>query len=117
MKQRLLVMNGSRIVQHEQDGQWRNEKVDKAGTLKPGIYNLYLASRADKHAACSGVIVHADKDSVFQQVDKRYVAHARADFDKVPEIGSALRISYDAQGKADVSAEAVQLSRGRSRSL
>lgn len=117
MKQRLLVMNGSRIVQHEQGGQWRNEKVDKAGTLKPGIYNLYLASRADKSATCSGVIVHADKDSVFQQVGKTYVVHVRADFDKVPEIGSALRISYDAQGKANVSAETVQLSRGRSWSV
>src|SRR5574338_20211 len=106
MKQRLLVMNGSRIVQSEQDGQWRNDKVDKAGALKPGIYNLYLASRADKTATCSGVILHADKD---------YVIHARGDFDKVPEIGSAKSISYDTQGKASVSAETVQLSRGRSR--
>ncbi|MCB1967974.1 MAG: conjugal transfer protein TraO, partial [Candidatus Accumulibacter sp.] len=24
MKQRLLVMNGQRIVQHEQEGQWQN---------------------------------------------------------------------------------------------
>ena len=45
------------------------------------------------------------------------VMHARADFDKVPEIGSAKRISYDGQGKASVAAETVQLSRGRSRSL
>lgn len=117
MKLRLLVMNGSRIVQLEQDGQWRNEKVEKAGALKPGIYNLYLASRADKGATCSGLIVHADKETVFQQVGKSYVVHARADFDKVPEIGSALRISYDTQGKANVTTEAVQLSRGRSRSL
>ena len=72
MKQRLLVMNGSRIVQSEQDGQWRSEKVDKAGTLKPGIYNLYLASRADKTATSSGVIVHADKDNVYQQVGRNF---------------------------------------------
>src|SRR5574337_885806 len=115
MKQRLLVMNGSRIVQSEQDGQWRNDKVDKAGALKPGIYNLYLASRADKTATCSGVILHADKDNIFEQVGKNYVIHARGNFDKVPEIGSAKSISYDPQGKASVSAETVQLSRGRSR--
>ena len=115
MKQRLLVMNGSRIVQNEQDGQWKSEKVDKAGALKPGIYNLYLASRADKAATHSGLILYADKDNVYQQVGKGYVAHARADFDKVPEIGSAPRISYDAHGKASVAAETVQLSRGRSR--
>ena len=115
MRQRLLVMNGSRIVQSEWEGQWRSDKVEKAGALKPGIYNLYLASRADKTATCSGVIVHADKDNVYQKVGQHYVMHARADFDQVPEIGSAKSIRYDAQGKASVSAETVQLSRGRSR--
>jgi hypothetical protein len=31
MKQRLLVMNGQKIVQHEQEGRWQNDKVEKAG--------------------------------------------------------------------------------------
>ncbi|MCK0509702.1 IncP plasmid survival protein KfrB [Aromatoleum buckelii] len=115
MKQRLLVMNGSRIVQNEREGQWYTDKVDKAGALKPGIYNLYLASRADKAATHSGVIVHADKERVYQQIGKNYVMHDRLDFDKTPEIGSARSISYDAQGKASMSAETVQLGRGRSR--
>ncbi len=115
MKQRLLVMNGQRIVQSEQGGAWTNQKVDKAGELKPGIYNLYMAQQADKPQRQEGVIVHADSSSVFQQVGKQFVMHSRSDFDKVPDIGSAKSISYDAQGKANVSAEAVKLSRGRSR--
>lgn len=115
MKQRLLVMNGQRIVQSEQGGAWTNQKVDKAGELKPGIYNLYLAQQADKSQRHEGVIVHADSNSVFQQVGKQFVTHSRSDFDKVPDIGSAKSIGYDAQGKANVSAEAVKLSRGRSR--
>nr|BCU00453.1 hypothetical protein [uncultured bacterium]BCU00797.1 hypothetical protein [uncultured bacterium] len=115
MKQRLLVMNGQRIVQSEQGGAWTNQKVDKAGELKPGIYNLYMAQQADKSQRHEGVIVHADSNSVFQQVGKQFVMHSRSDFDKVPDIGSAKSISYDAQGKANVSAEAVKLSRGRSR--
>lgn len=115
MKQRLLVMNGQRIVQSEQGGAWTNQKVDKAGELKPGIYNLYMAQQADKTQRHEGVIVHADNNSVYQQVGKQFVMHSRSDFDKVPEIGSAKSISYDAQGKANVSAEAVKLSRGRSR--
>lgn len=115
MKQRLLVMNGQRIVQSEQGGAWTNQKVDKAGELKPGIYNLYMAQQADKSQRHEGVIVHADSNSVFQQVGKQFVMHSRSDFDKVPDIGSANSISYDAQGKANVSAEAVKLSRGRSR--
>ena len=115
MKQRLLVMNGQCIVQNEQGGAWTNHKVSKAGELKPGIYNLYLAQPADKTQRYDGVIVYADSNNVSQQVGKNFVMHSRADFDKVPEIGSARRISYDAQGKANVSAEAVKLSRGRSR--
>ena len=115
MKQRLLVMNGQRIVQSEQGGAWTNQKVDKAGELKPGIYNLYMAQQADKSQRQEGVIVHADSNSVFQQVGKQFVMHSRSDFDKVPDSGSAKSISYDAQGKANVSAEAVKLSRGRSR--
>ena len=108
-------MNGQRIVQSEQGGAWTNQKVDKAGELKPGIYNLYMAQQADKSQRHEGVIVHADSNSVFQQVGKQFVMHSRSDFDKVPDIGSAKSISYDAQGKANVSAEAVKLSRGRSR--
>lgn len=115
MKQRLLVMNGQRIVQAEQAGAWANQKVDKAGELKPGIYNIYLAQQADKSQRHDGVIVHADGNSVFQQVGKNFVMHSRSDFDKVPEIGSAKSITYDASGKATVSADAVKLSRGRSR--
>lgn len=114
MKQRLLVMNGQRIVQHEQGGQWQNDKVEKAGSVKPGIYNLYLASQADKAKLHDGVILYADKDSVYQQVGKNYVKHDREDFDKVPEIGSNSSIKYD-QGKAVISASSTKLSRGMSR--
>ena len=114
MKQRLLVMNGQRIVQHEQEGQWQNDKVDKAGIVKPGIYNLYLASQADKSKTHDGVVVYADKESVFQQVGKSYVKHARSDFDKVPEIGSNSSIKYE-EGRAVTSVLSVQLSRAMSR--
>ncbi|EAU7918002.1 IncP plasmid survival protein KfrB [Pseudomonas aeruginosa] len=115
MKHRLLVMNGQRIVQTENEGAWTNQKVDKAGALKPGIYNIYMAQKADKSQRHDGTIVHADSGSIYQQVGKNFVMHARSDFDKVPEIGSAKSINYDASGKAQVSAESVKLSRGRTR--
>ncbi|EDP8962555.1 conjugal transfer protein TraO [Salmonella enterica subsp. enterica] len=115
MKHRLLVMNGQRIVQTENEGAWTNQKVDKAGALKPGIYNIYMAQKADKSQRHDGTIVHADSGSIYQQVGKNFVMHARSDFDKVPEIGSAKSVTYDANGKAQVSAENVKLSRGRTR--
>lgn len=115
MKQRLLVMNGSRILQQEYDGAWVNQKVEKAGALKPGIYNLHSAQRADKAKAHEGTIIHADGNSVYQQTGKNIVMHERKDFDKVPDIGSVKSVSYDAAGKAAVSVDSVTLSKGRSR--
>lgn len=115
MKHRLLVMNGQRIVQTENEGAWTNQKVDKAGALKPGIYNIYMAQKADKSQRHDGTIVHADSGSIYQQVGKNFVMHARSDFDKVPEIGGAKSVTYDVNGKAQVSAENVKLSRGRTR--
>lgn len=115
MKQRLLVMNGQRIVQAEQAGAWVNHKVDKAGTLKPGIYNVYLAQQADKKESHAGAVVHIDGERVYQQTGKNFVMHDRSDFDKVPEIGGVKSISYGENGKALVTAEAPKLTRGRSR--
>ncbi|WP_232422343.1 KfrB domain-containing protein [Methylosarcina fibrata] len=55
---------GQRTLQNEQDGAWTNQKVDKAGALKPGIYNLYLAEQADKTKRYDGVIVHVDSNHI-----------------------------------------------------
>lgn len=114
MKQRLVVMNGSKIVMAEQNGAWTNYKVEKAGGLKPGIYNLYMAKEAEKTKRYDGVIVHADSNKLYQQNGKAFTMHSKADFDIVPEVGGAKSISYDAQGKAVV-AQSAKLSRGRSR--
>ncbi|MCA2452720.1 conjugal transfer protein TraO [Vibrio alginolyticus] len=114
MKQRLLVMNGQRIIQTDNSGAWTNQKVEKAGALKPGIYNLYMAKEADKSKSHDGMIVHADTNKVYQQIGKNFVMHSKENFDIVPEIGSVKSINYDASGKAVVT-QAVKLSRGRSR--
>ena len=104
MKQRLLVMNGQCSMQQEDQGQWRNVKVEKARGVKPGIYNIYTANKADKTKEYSGVILYADKTTVYQQVGKgQYVTHDRADFTKPPEPGESKSISYSADGKAVVS--------------
>ncbi|MEO6320083.1 MAG: KfrB domain-containing protein [Polaromonas sp.] len=113
MKQRLLVMNGQRLVQSEQGGQWKTDKVEKAGALKPGVYNIHLSSQADKAKTQDGVIVYADRDHVYQQVGKNFVKHDRVDFEKVPEIGSPSSIRYDGD-KALVSASSIKLGRGLS---
>ena len=102
MKQRLLVMNGQRIVQTDQGDAWTNQKVDKAGVLKPGIYNLYMAKEADKSQRYDGMIVHTDDNKIYQQIGKEFVMHFKSDFDIFCDNGSVKSISYDAQGKAIV---------------
>lgn len=114
MKQRLLVMNGSRIVQAEDGGAWQNKHVDKAGTLKPGIYNIFNASAADTKATYDGVIVHTDKDSVYQQTDKKeFVMHKTDNFDIVPKVGESKSIAYNQSGKAQIQAATEKLTRSK----
>lgn len=111
MKQRLLVMNGQRLVQSEKGGDWNTDKVEKAGAVKPGVYNIHLSLQADKSKTHDGPVIHADKEHVYQQVGRTFVKHDRADFDKLPEIGSNSTIKYD-NGKATVAAASMKLGRG-----
>jgi hypothetical protein len=115
MKHRLLVMNGQRIVQVEQAGAWANAKVDKAGEIKPGIYNIYLAAPADKAQSYSGAILHADADRVFQQIGKAFVMHDRSAFEKLPDVGTLKTIAYDEAGRATLTDVSIQQTRSRSR--
>ncbi|MDP5168566.1 KfrB domain-containing protein [Pseudomonas syringae] len=114
MKQRLLVMNGQKLVQDEKaPGKWETVNVEKAGTLKPAIYNIHQSQQADKAIAHTGIVVHANKEHVFQQVGRQYIQHNRLDFDKVPDIGSVKIISYTAEsGKAAIEAPVQAESRG-----
>ena len=114
MKQRVLVMNGQRLVQNENDGQWETDKVDKAGAIKPGIYNIHLATDADQTKTYEGVIIHADKAYVYQQVGKAFIRHNSILFDKVPAIGSVSRLEYEGN-KAIVAATSVKQGRRLSR--
>ena len=110
MKQRLLVMNGQKLLQSERAGQWQVDKVEKAGVIKPGIYNLYLATPADPAGTHVGVVLHADAQFVYQHVGKAVVQHDRASFDQVPALGAQVRIRYQ-DHQAIVTAAAVKLSR------
>lgn len=97
MRQRLLVMNGQKLVQSEQDGQWVTTKVEKAGAVKPGLYNIYLSQPVDKATKLEGIALHADKNHLYQQVGKAFFMHDLRDFEKVPESGKQITITYDGE--------------------
>ena len=114
MKQRLLVMNGQKLVQCEQGGQWATIKVEKAGAVKPGIYNIHLSAPADKTSSHDGLVLHADKEHVYQQVGKVFVRHDIENFGKAPEAGIIASISYDGDS-AVIAASSIKQGRKLSR--
>ncbi len=115
MEQRIVVMNGQRLLQTVQEGEWKVTKVDKAVNIRPGIYNLYRASDADKSKQYVGTIVHSDKEYVYQHNGKGMVRHVRSDLAVIPENGALTSISYDEEGQAKVLIAAATLSRGHTR--
>lgn len=57
MKQRIVVMNGQRIVQSEQGKDWIITKVRKAGHTQPGVYNISTAVQASRDKTYEGVVL------------------------------------------------------------
>lgn len=103
MKLRVIVMNGQRIVEAEEDGDWKIQEIGKAGKLRPGIYNLNASQQADKSKRYYGVIVHSADSCIYQQAEGIIVTHSQSDFfETLPEIGTNKTIVYDALGKAKV---------------
>ena len=111
MKQRILVMNGQRLVQSEFDSQWVTTKVGKAGQIPPGIYNISAAISASKDKTYDGVVLHTDQEHVYQQVGRTCVRHSAHDFPKLPDIGIHAAIRYDAK-QANASQERITRGRG-----
>jgi hypothetical protein len=116
MAERLLVMNGRKIVQgRDASGTWVDNKVEKAGELRAGLYNLHTATDAAKNKTYEGIIVHVDEGRVFQHTASGVIRH---DLNVLPaamkqQIGKSLAIGYDAAG-AVVKIEAAK-KRTRSR--
>jgi len=69
MKERIIVLNGTVILQFEQDYEWKNKKVFKAGNIKPGLYDLYLAKEPNKNSILKGKILFRDKEFTYQTTD------------------------------------------------
>jgi hypothetical protein len=95
MKQRLIVMNGCRIVRSQHAGQWETDREDKAGEIRLSIYNVYLSTPADKAKVNKGVVLYADKEFIYQLVGKICVHHESGNFSSRSEHGVHSIIRYE----------------------
>lgn len=100
MKQRLLVMNGQKILQNFNENEWKTTGLIKKAEegIKPGIYNIYLAKKAEtENKAYEGLILFIDKQEgiVYQQVNKDFISHKLELFSPPPPIGKYVSIQYD----------------------
>lgn len=97
MKQRIVVMNGYRIIQSRHAREWKTEKVDKAGEIAPGIYNLFLSTPADKRKVHKGVVLYVGKEAIYQLAGKTCVCHDRVNFNIFPNDGVQTTIRYESE--------------------
>lgn len=103
-KERVLVMNGSRLLEQEVGSKWAVKDVKPAEGLKPGIYNIYNAKAANKSESTTGTILHVDQDVIYQMVGKdKFIKHNKADMVSAPSVGVHVEIDYSAgKGKSKV---------------
>lgn len=113
MKNRLLVMNGQKLLQQDNAGEWETKKVEKAGGVPPGIYNLFASQSPAPATSYSGTFVHVGEGKAYQKAGRGMVAHDLAVLGEAPAIGRPVTVAYGEDGKATVSV--ASLKRGLSR--
>ena len=100
-KLRMIVMNGQKILQTQNNNEWETigtiKKVDEG--IKPGVYNIYLATAPVDKNQYQGQIIYIDKEnSVFyQQVKKDFIVHQLKAVDGKPVAGKDVVIAYDGE--------------------
>ncbi len=100
-KLRMIVMNGQKILQTQNNNEWETtgtiKKVDEG--IKPGVYNIYLATAPVDKNQYQGQIIYLDKENAvfYQQVNKDFIVHRLNAVDGKPVAGKDVVIAYDGE--------------------
>ena len=100
-KLRMIVMNGQKILQTQNNNEWETtgtiKKVDEG--IKPGVYNIYLATAPVDKNQYQGQIIYIDKENAvfYQQVKKDFIVHQLNAVDGKPVAGKDVAITYDGE--------------------
>jgi len=114
-KQRIIVMNGQKILQTLINNGWETTGTIKKAEegIKPGIYNIYLSKAPSDNKQYEGKILHIDKeDAVFyQQVNKDFIMHKLNAVDVKPVAGKDVVIKYDGERATLTQTNALKIKR------
>jgi hypothetical protein len=97
----MIVMNGQKILQTQNNNEWETigtiKKVDEG--IKPGVYNIYLATAPVDKNQYQGQIIYIDKENAvfYQQVKKDFIVHQLNAVDGKPVAGKDVAITYDGE--------------------
>jgi len=97
----MIVMNGQKILQTQNNNEWETtgtiKKVEEG--IKPGVYNIYLATAPADKNQYQGQIIYIDKENAifYQQVNKNYIVHELSAVDGKPVAGKDVVITYDGE--------------------
>ena len=100
-KLRMIVMNGQKILQTQNNNEWETtgtiKKVDEG--IKPGVYNIYLAKTPVDKNQYEGQVIHIDKENAvfYQQVKKDFIVHQLKAIEGKPVAGKDVVIAYDGE--------------------
>lgn len=100
MRKRVVVLNGQKVLQAEEGATWTNERVEKAGLLRPGLYELFTAQQSDRSTYTAGALLIMDSGMLYQVTDTGLVAHNCNDFDVLPAVGAHGTVTYNADARA-----------------
>ncbi len=103
-KQRIIVMNGRKILQTQINNEWETTGTIKKAEegIRPGVYNIYLAKVPSDKNQYEGKILLVDKDNdvFYQQVKKDFIVHQLNAVDGKPVAGKDVVVSYDGEKAA-----------------
>lgn len=100
-KQRIIVMNGRKILQTQINNEWETTGAIKKAEegIRPGVYNIYLAKTPSDKNEYEGKILLVDKDNgvFYQQTKKDFIVHQLSAVDGKPVAGIDVVVRYDGE--------------------
>ena len=100
-KQRIIVMNGQKILQTQNNNEWETTGAIKKAEegIRPGVYNIYLAKEPSDKNEYEGKILLVDKENgvFYQQTKKDFIVHQLKAVDVKPVAGKDVVVRYDGE--------------------